>query len=176
MSVWIAWVPWAAAALGLIVLQTTLGGATGVLGLHPDLLLLSVLLVGMRRGETTGAFWGILLGFIQDVFSAGVPGLNLFSKGLVGFTAGALRDQLDCENPNTQSLVAVTATLAEGGMHLALLQVFSATREPLAALLHLTLPAAVAHGVLLPCWTAWHRAAARRWRRLHRRFGTAVRA
>lgn len=162
---WISLLGWPAAALGLIVLQTTFGGAAGFLGSRPDFLLLGTLLVAMRRGETVGAFWGMALGFLQDLFSAGVPGLNLLSKGLVGFAAGSLRGQLDCENPNTQSIVAVAASLAEGIGHLVLLQIFSSGQDLLEPLLRVIVPATVAHGVLLPSGPALARAVGRRYRR-----------
>ena len=97
-----------------MTLQTSGGGAGGLSGLHPDLVLLFVLAIGMRRGETAGALWGIGLGFVEDTFSAGLPGANLLTKGLLGFAAGTLSEQLDCDNPNTQAIVAAIATLLAG--------------------------------------------------------------
>jgi rod shape-determining protein MreD len=142
----------AAAALAgaLLTLQTSAGGAAGLLGVHADLLLVFVLGIGMRRGETAGALWGIGLGFVEDVFSAGLPGANILTTGLLGFAAGSLREQLDCENPNTQAIVAAVATLAQGLVHLALLEVFSAGRGVISPFLGTIAPAAAANGVLLP--------------------------
>jgi rod shape-determining protein MreD len=157
-----------AAAVVLLVLQTTAGGPQGIHGAHPDFLLLFVLLVGMRGGETAGTLWGVLLGFLQDTFSVGLSGLHLLTKGLLGFAAGTLREQLDCENPNTQAMVALVATLAEGGAILVLLQVFSAERALLAPFLGTVLPAAALHGILLPAGAALGSAVARRARGLRR--------
>jgi len=162
--------PGAAIALALVVLQTSAGGGGGIAGVHPDLLLLFVLGAGMRRGEESGALAGIALGFVQDVFSAGLPGLNLLSKGLLGFAAGSLREQLDCGNPNTQAIVAVLATLAQGLVQLALLEVFSAGRGLIAPLLGTIVPAAAAHGALLPAAAGVRRLIERR---LRRRFAAA---
>ena len=150
------------AGSALVVLQTSLGGASGVAGLRPDLLLLFVLAAGMRAGEGAGAAWGIALGFAQDTFSAGLPGTGVLTKGLAGLAAGSLREQLDCENPNTQALVAVVATLADGAAHLLLQAVFSEGGRFLAPLLGTVLPAAAAHGALLPAASAAQRALARR--------------
>lgn len=158
----IGWVAFPAGALGLIVLQTTFGRSSGFLGVYPDFLLLSTILVGMRRGETVGAGWGMLLGFLQDAFSAGPPGLNLLTKGLLGYTAGLLRDRLDCENPNTQSILGVTATLAEGLGQILLLHVVSAGRDLMDPFVRVIIPAAVVHGILLPCGPALWQAVARR--------------
>jgi rod shape-determining protein MreD len=158
-----------AGALAFVVLQTSGGGVHSVGGVHPDVLLLLVLYAGMRGGEGAGSLWGVLLGFFEDTFSAGFPGLNLLTKGLLGFAAGTLRSQLDCGNPNTQAIVAVAATLAEGGAHLVLLHVFSAGREVIAPFLGTVLPAALAHGVLLPVGVAMFRAGGRQVRFLRRR-------
>lgn len=155
----------AALAAALLVAQTAGGGGAGPPGVHPDLLLLFVLAAGMRRGGEAGALWGIALGFAQDTFSAGLPGTAVLTKGLLGFAAGRLRGQLDCDNPNTQAIVAVTATFVDGLAHLALLEVFSAGRGLLLPLLGVVAPAAVVHGALLPAGIAAGRGAARRLRR-----------
>lgn len=154
----------AALAVALVVLQTSAGGPGGLGGVHLDLLLLFVLAIGMRRGEESGMAAGILLGFVQDVFSAGLPGLNTLTKGLLGSAAGSLRGQLDYGNPNTQAIVAGLATLAEGLAQLMLLEVFSAGSLPLVQLPGRLLPSAAAHGALLPAATALF-AASLRWRR-----------
>ncbi len=159
----------AALALALLTLQTS-GGAGGHFGLRPDLVLLFVLASGMRRGETAGALWGIALGFVEDTFSAGLPGVNLLTKGLLGFAAGSLSDQLDCDNPNTQAIVAALATLIQGAVQLALLEVFSAGRGVLAPFLGTIAPAAALNGALLPA-AVFARRAFLRWRA--RRFAPA---
>lgn len=147
------------AAGALVVLQTS---GAGIAGIHLDLLLLFVLAAGMRGGGGAGALWGVCLGFAQDTFSAGLPGTGVLTKGLVGLAAGSLREQLDCNNPNTQALVAVIATLADGAAHLALLRVFSESAGLLEPLLGSVVPAAAAHGALLPAALAARRILARR--------------
>jgi rod shape-determining protein MreD len=132
-------------------------------GLHPDLVLLFVLATGMRRGETAGALWGVGLGFVEDTFSAGLPGANILTKGLLGFAAGTLSDQLDCDNPNTLAIVAVTASLLQGAAHLSLLEVFSAGNGVIAPFLGTVAPAAALNGALLPAAAAVPRAF-QRWR------------
>jgi rod shape-determining protein MreD len=152
----------AALAVGLLTLQTTFGGAAGPFGLHADLPLVFVLWVGMRHGGTAGALWGLGLGYAADIFSAGQPGANILTAGLLGFAAGSLREQLDCDNPNTQAIVAVLATLAQGAAHLVLLGVFSAGRGVRSPFLGTIVPAAAVNGVLLPVADSVRRAWARR--------------
>jgi rod shape-determining protein MreD len=150
-------------AIALVTFQTSGGSAGGLFGLHPDLVLLFVLATGMRRNETSGALWGIGLGFVEDTFSAGLPGANLLTKGLLGYAAGNLRERLDCDNPNTQALVATVATLLQGAVHLSLLQVFSAGSGVLAPFLGTVVPAAALNGALLPA-AAFPRRAFQIWR------------
>jgi rod shape-determining protein MreD len=143
-----------ALAAALAVLQTSAPGGSGPAGLRPDLLLLFVLAAGMRGGEGAGALWGIALGFVQDTFSAGLAGTGVLTKGLAGLAAGSLRERLDCENPNTQALVAVLATLADGALHLAVRTVLSEGSGFLVPLLGAVAPAAALHGALLPAGIA----------------------
>jgi len=150
----------AALALALLTLQTSGGG--GLSGLHPDLVLLFVLATGMRRGETAGALWGIGLGFVEDALSAGLPGANVLTKGLLGFAAGTLSEQLDCENPNTQAIVAALATLLQGAVHLTLLEVFSAGSGVFVPFLGTVVPTAALNGALLPAAAFLRRAFLRR--------------
>jgi len=153
----------AALALALLTLQTSGGSAGGLAGLQPDLVLLFVLATGMRRGETSGTLWGIGLGFVEDTFSAGLPGANLLTKGFLGFAAGNLRDQLECDNPNTQAIVAAIATLLQGAVQLSLLEVFSAGSGVLAPFLGTIAPAAALNGALLPA-ASFLRRSFQRWR------------
>ncbi|MHB8835854.1 MAG: rod shape-determining protein MreD [Candidatus Methylomirabilia bacterium] len=150
-------------ALAVVTLQTSGGSGGSLFGLHPDLVLLFVLATGMRHGETSGALWGIALGLVADTFSAGLPGANLLTKGLLGFAAGNLRDRLDCDNPNTQAIVAAIATLLQGAVHLSLLEVFSAGSGVLAPFLGTIAPAAALNGALLPA-AALPRRAFQSWR------------
>jgi rod shape-determining protein MreD len=152
----------AALAGALVTFQTSVVGGGGPLGLHADLLLVFILWIGMRRGETAGALWGVGLGFAADVFSAGLPGANILTMGFLGFAAGSLREQLDCDNPNTQAIIAALATLAQGLVHLALLEVFSAGRGLLFPFLGTIAPAAAVNGVLLPAADSLHRGYQRR--------------
>lgn len=139
-----------ALAVILFTLQTSLVRAGPPIGLHPGLVLLFVLAVGMRQGETAGAASGVVLGFLEDTFSAGLPGANILTKGLLGFFAGSVQEQLDLDNPNTQAIVAALATIVEGLVHLALLEVFSQGRGLIDPFFGTIVPAAAVNGALLP--------------------------
>lgn len=149
-------------AVTALVLQTGGTGGGGLVTVRPDLLLLFALAAGMRGGAGAGALWGVCLGFAQDSFSAGLAGTGVFTKGLVGLVAGSLREQLDCDNPNTQALLAAGATLADGAIHLALRKVLSEGGGFVWPFLGTVLPAALAGGALLPVALAAQRSLAER--------------
>ena len=73
---------------GLVPIQTTVLNYAGLGGVRPDLCLVAAILVGFFAGELDGLLLGLVLGFVQDLFSAGELGLNLVAKGSAGFLAG----------------------------------------------------------------------------------------
>ena len=78
----------------LVPLQTTVLGRASTTLVEPDLILVAVCLIGLLTNELEGALMGILLGFIQDLFSAGVAFPNLVTKGLLGILAGLIGRQV----------------------------------------------------------------------------------
>ena len=97
---------YAGLVLGLVPIQTTVLQYASIGGIRPDLCLIAVCLVGFVAGEREGMLLGFALGLIQDLFSAGDPGLNLVTKGLIGFLAGLVGKLLANVTP-----VAMLATL-----------------------------------------------------------------
>jgi hypothetical protein len=78
------------ATLVLIVvpLQTTFLNHVNILDVRPDVGLIAVCLVGFFGGELDGLVLGVILGWSQDLLSAGEPWVNVVSKGGAGFLAG----------------------------------------------------------------------------------------
>lgn len=81
-------------ALVIVPLQSTLWHAVSIDGVRPDLGLIAACLVGFLGGELDGLLIGCLLGFSQDIFSAGELWLNLVTKGGAGFLAGVVGRQV----------------------------------------------------------------------------------
>ncbi len=74
--------------LGVVPLQTTvLDFGSGWLP-RPDLCLAAACLVGVYAGELEGLLFGLAIGFVQDLFSAGPAWVNLGAKGAIGLLAG----------------------------------------------------------------------------------------
>jgi rod shape-determining protein MreD len=78
----------------LVPLQTTILGRANTMLVEPDVILVVVCLIGLLTDELEGALMGILLGFIQDLFSAGVAFPNLVTKGVLGILAGLIGRQI----------------------------------------------------------------------------------
>ena len=74
----------------LVPLQSTILGSLSPFGLHPDLCLITVCLIGYWAGRTEGIIMGFALGFSQDLFSAGDGWLNTITKPLVGIVSSIL--------------------------------------------------------------------------------------
>jgi len=66
----------------------------------PDTMLLATVYCGVKYMKIRGYQIGIIAGLVQDIFSTGLLGINLLSKGLIGFHVGWLREN-HLLNPNS---------------------------------------------------------------------------
>ncbi len=66
----------------------------------PDTMLLATVYCGVKYMKIRGYQIGIIAGLVQDIFSTGLLGINLLSKGLIGFHIGWLREN-HLLNPNS---------------------------------------------------------------------------
>jgi uncharacterized membrane protein len=75
-------------ALVVVPLQTTLLHYVSIFGVRPDIGLVAACLVGFFGGELDGLILGLILGYSQDMLSAGDFWVNVVTKGGAGFLAG----------------------------------------------------------------------------------------
>lgn len=80
---------YAALVLTVAPIQATLLNHVNILGIRPDLGLIVVCLVGFFGGELDGLLLGVMLGWSQDLLSAGDLWMNVVSKSGAGFLAGS---------------------------------------------------------------------------------------
>ncbi len=156
---------WIAPILLLLVLQTPSFQFLEIRHIKPDFFLLAVLMIGMRKGYTAGTFWGMGLGFIQDIYSGGILGFNFLTKGVTGYSVGQLCNRLDFDNPNTQVVVTLLATLAEGLVYSIIVQAFYPPKEILVSFYRAVFPVAVYNSLLIPLWPLVSQGAERYFRR-----------
>ena len=74
----------------VIVIHTTLTEFTAVLGIVPDIPLLWIVCLAVRRGQIAGTAGGFLIGLTLDLLSGdgAMLGLSAFTMTLAGFVAG----------------------------------------------------------------------------------------
>jgi rod shape-determining protein MreD len=75
-------------ALALLILQTTFIPLLSVAGFLPDVLLIWVVYVAVRRGQMEATITGFLIGLLQDAVSMQFFGLGALTKTIAGFVAG----------------------------------------------------------------------------------------
>jgi len=80
----------------------------------PDAALITAVYVGLKHRERRGYQAGIAVGITQDIFSFGILGINMLSKGLIGLSAGWIKEShfIDHQSPITRIIVIIFATVA----------------------------------------------------------------
>jgi rod shape-determining protein MreD len=104
--------------------HATLAPALRIADVAPDIPLIVVILLALRRGSEFGCAAGFVAGLLQDVAAGGLLGVQALTKALVGFGLGAAAGRLRVTQPLVQIPGLVLLTLAEGVVRFALLQLF----------------------------------------------------
>ena len=71
----------------LVPFQAVLSNSLAIFGVHADLVLIAVCLIGLQAGELDAMVMGLALGFTQDLFSGNAHWENLWLKPLLGVIA-----------------------------------------------------------------------------------------
>lgn len=72
-----------------------------------------------------GVKLGLATGLVEDMLSYGVLGANTFSKSLIGFGVGKLRDDLISDSITSRALFTAVATAIDAFVYAELSQVFT---------------------------------------------------
>jgi rod shape-determining protein MreD len=75
-------------ALALLLLQTTFIPYLSIGGFLPDVFLIWVVYVAIRRGQLEATITGFVVGLLQDAISMQFFGLSALTKTIAGFAAG----------------------------------------------------------------------------------------
>ncbi len=114
----------------------------------PDIPLVVVVMLALRRGPEFGCVAGLVAGLLQDVTSGGLLGVQALTKALAGFAIGASGARLSATSPLVQVPGLVLLTVAEGLVRFGILQMFRFP-APLGELMaYQVLPQALYNGVL----------------------------
>ena len=78
--------------IGLLLIQTTFLPFISLWGYLPDVFILYLVYVALRRGQIEATISGFIIGLIQDIITTQFFGLAALSKTIAGFVAGFTRD------------------------------------------------------------------------------------
>ena len=122
------------AGLGVVVLQWLVFQRLGLWGVVPDVVLLFVALVAIKRGRLAGAVAGFSAGLLMDILTnPQMFGLNALVKTLIGFVVGLFRSDQG-EHTRVAPPQALVGALVVAAVHNGLITILLAldqgTRTP----------------------------------------------
>src|SRR5262245_15886587 len=106
------------------VAQATVAPALRIGDVLPDLPLIVVVLLALRRGPEFGCLAGFAAGLLQDAAGGGLIGVQAFTKALAGFAVGWLGGELRVTQPLVQVPGLAVLTVAEALLRFGLLKLF----------------------------------------------------
>lgn len=106
------------------IAHLTLAPALRVADVAPDIPLMVVLLVALRRGPEFGCLAGFAAGLLQDAASGGLIGVQSLTKALVGFAIGMLGARFRVTQPLVQVPGLVLLSAVEGVGRYVVLKLF----------------------------------------------------
>lgn len=110
--------------VGGSVVQAAVGSGLRIAEVAPDIPLIVVIMLALRRGGEFGCLAGLAAGLLQDASTGGLLGVQGLTKALVGFAIGTAGARLSVTSPLVQVPGLVVLTVAEGLARFALLQLF----------------------------------------------------
>ena len=128
--------------------HATLGQALRVADVAPDIPLIVVVLLALRRGPEFGCGAGFIAGILQDAASGGLLGVQALTKAVIGFAIGAAGGRLRVSQPLVQVPGLVLLTIAEGLARFTLLQLFRFPAPFTELMTYVVIPQALYNGFL----------------------------
>lgn len=130
------------------VAHLTLAPALRVADIAPDIPLLVVLLLALRRGPEFGCLAGFAAGLLQDAAGGGLIGVQALTKALVGFAIGSLGGRFSVRQPLVQVPGLVVLSVAEGLARFVILKLFHFPAAFGELMTYVVLPQALYNGFL----------------------------
>lgn len=127
----------------LSVLQTTVLGVIEIFGVIPNLLVVSVICYALMRGDFEGVIFGTAVGFVLDILSGRMVGINMILCSLVGLLCACLYDTLFNNNSFVASVFVLWISLIYELLIYVFYFLFWGDTNIAFALLHKVLPCAV---------------------------------
>jgi rod shape-determining protein MreD len=130
------------------VAHATLGPSLRIADVAPDIPLIVVVMLALRRGPEFGCGAGFVAGLLQDAATGGLLGVQALTKSVIGFAIGAVGGRLRVSQPLVQVPGLVVLSLLEGLARFALLQLFHFPASFGELMMYVVLPQALYNGFL----------------------------
>jgi len=140
----------AAVIMVIVVLETQWPAPLRFGEAKPDLMLLLVLYYAFSEGPTRAMGIGFFGGFLEDVFSFGPLGLNVFCKVLIGYAVGVIGRRLVTEHPIVMTIIVFLSTICQVALIVLLSFLYSDHVSVKFRFLHVGVPMAFFNSVLAP--------------------------
>jgi len=99
---------------GAVVLQSTLLRWVAVRGVKPDLALIVMVFLAVRRGSMSAQLAGFVSGFTEDLLSLAPLGFHALVRTTLGFLYGLVQGSLAMDPILLPVLLTLTATILKG--------------------------------------------------------------
>lgn len=99
---------------GGVILQSTLLTRIAILGVRPDLALVVLVFVALRRGSMTGQVAGFAAGVVEDLVSASPAGFHMLLRTLVGYLYGIFSGNVFVDPLLMPIVLTIAATILKG--------------------------------------------------------------
>jgi rod shape-determining protein MreD len=121
-------------AMIALLLQTTVLPRAALGRVTPDLLLIMCVYLGLHQHSVGGAVGAFLLGYVQDMFSGSLAGLNAFAMGIVFAVVYITSRRLWVDNAISKVVVVFLAAVVKTATIVVLVLTFM-SRDRLAGLM-----------------------------------------
>jgi rod shape-determining protein MreD len=108
---WKSFATEAALLVGALLLQQTLVHSIALGSIRPDIPLIALTAVALRRGPVAGLFAGLALGLVEDIYAINTLGAGALSTCMVGYALGFFEDKVVKSMPATRLLLLGSAVL-----------------------------------------------------------------
>ena len=97
-----------------ILLQSTILGRVAIRGVRPDLAMLVLVFVSIRRGPMVGQVSGFASGFLEDLMNVSPLGFHSLLRTVIGYVFGLLSGNVFVDPFLMPIILAVVATILKG--------------------------------------------------------------
>lgn len=97
-----------------VVLQSTVLRYVAILGVRPDLALVVLVFVALRRGSMTAQVSGFAAGIVEDLASSAPVGFHMLLRTLIGFLYGLASGNVFVDPLLMPVVLTIVATILKG--------------------------------------------------------------